>query len=101
MAYLDRTLGELGLEPRVAAPHRSRSVRSLPLPPGVTYDPLHDALKRQGYVIYAGLGNAAKSSFRVCALGNISLEALSGFTQCLAETLDRLAPHGAAKDNVR
>ncbi len=100
MAFLDRALSDLGLEPRVASPYRSRSVRSLPLPPGIAYDPLHDALKRQGYVIYAGLGNAAKTSFRVCALGNISLETLEGFAKCLRDTLHELALHGAAKDTA-
>jgi 2-aminoethylphosphonate-pyruvate transaminase len=91
MEFLDQELSKLGLEARVAAPHRSRSVRSLTLPLGITYDALHDALKREGYVIYAGLGSAAKSSFRVCTLGNISINALAGFAQCLETTLSRLA----------
>jgi 2-aminoethylphosphonate-pyruvate transaminase len=54
-------------------------VRSLPLPPGVGYDELHDRLKAQGYIIYAGLGDAAKTSFRVCALGALTVDALRGF----------------------
>jgi 2-aminoethylphosphonate-pyruvate transaminase len=79
MAYLDREFERLGLTPVVAAEHRSASVRSLPLPSGVRYEDLHDALKARGYVIYAGLGQAATTSFRVCALGNLEIGALQGF----------------------
>lgn len=87
MDYLDAALSELGLEPRVAAGHRSRCVRSLPLPDGIDYDTLHDELKLRGYVIYAGLGDAAKTSFRVCALGAIKIEALQGFVAALEQTI--------------
>jgi 2-aminoethylphosphonate-pyruvate transaminase len=54
-------------------------VRSLPLPQGIEYGELHDALKADGYVIYAGLGDAAKTSFRVCTLGAMEIGALEGF----------------------
>jgi len=87
MAFLDQELRQIGLVPRVAPAHRSHSVRSLPLPPGIPYDPLHDALKGRGYVIYAGLGDAATTSFRICALGNISIDVLAGFMTCLRQTL--------------
>jgi 2-aminoethylphosphonate-pyruvate transaminase len=89
MDYLDRQFARLGLEPRVAAEHRSRSVRSLPLPPGIAYEELHDALKEEGYITYAGLGEAAKTSFRICALGALTIESLSGFIAALERTLAR------------
>jgi 2-aminoethylphosphonate-pyruvate transaminase len=93
MEYLDGELSRLGLEPRVAREYRSRSVRSLPLPSGVTYDALHDAVKQEGYVIYGGLGEAAKTSFRVCALGALKIEALQGFVAALEGVLaSRTAP---------
>jgi len=85
--YLDREFSRLGLEPRVPREHRSRSVRSLPLPPGITYDALHDAAKKEGYIIYGGLGEAAKTSFRVCALGALKIEALQGFVAVLERAL--------------
>lgn len=78
MAYLDSALSRLGLEARVAPAHRSSSVRSLPLPAGVDYRTLHDRLKARGYVIYAGLGDAADSTFRICAMGNVTVPALGG-----------------------
>lgn len=88
-ACLDAAFSRLGLEPRVAPDQRSRSVRSLPLPEGIDYDALHDALKREGYIIYAGIGDAAKTTFRVCALGALSVAALEGFTAALEQVMAR------------
>jgi 2-aminoethylphosphonate-pyruvate transaminase len=88
--YLDRAFGGMGLEPRVAPPYRSRSVRSLPLPRGIGYDALHDAMKTEGFVICGGLGEAAKTSFRVCALGALKIAALEGFMGVLAGVVDRV-----------
>jgi 2-aminoethylphosphonate-pyruvate transaminase len=85
--YLDASFARLGMEPRVAPAHRSRSVRSLPLPDGIDYDGLHDRLKAEGYIIYAGLGDAAKTTFRVCALGAITVEALQGFVAALERAM--------------
>lgn len=84
---LDAAFSRLGLEPRVAPAHRSRSVRSLPLPEGIAYDTLHDRLKAEGYIIYAGLGDAAKSTFRVCALGALTVDALAGFSAALERAI--------------
>jgi 2-aminoethylphosphonate-pyruvate transaminase len=87
VAYLDAEFARLGLEPIVAAPHRSSSVRSLPLPAGVAYEGLHDAVKRDGYVIYAGLGDAARTNFRVCTLGAMEIGALEGFVASLERAI--------------
>jgi 2-aminoethylphosphonate-pyruvate transaminase len=87
MDYLDSAFSKLGLEPRIAPGHRSRSVRSLPLPEEIAYQELHDAMKQAGYVIYAGLGDASETTFRVCALGALSVEALEGFIESLSHTL--------------
>jgi 2-aminoethylphosphonate-pyruvate transaminase len=89
MAYLDGEFTRLGIEPRVAPAHRSGSVRSLPLPPGIDYDTLHEAVKAEGYVIYAGLGTSAQTSFRVCALGALKVEALEGFIAALERAISR------------
>jgi 2-aminoethylphosphonate-pyruvate transaminase len=89
MDFLDRELARLGLQPRVDPLYRSRSVRCLPLPDGIGYDELHDAVRRDGYVIYGGLGEAAKTSFRVCALGALKIDALAGFIASLEGAIDR------------
>ncbi len=87
MAYLDREFARLGLEPIVPSDQRSGSVRSLPLPAGVRYDDLHDAVKADGFVIYAGLGEAAATNFRVCALGALEVGALEGFVDSLERAI--------------
>jgi 2-aminoethylphosphonate-pyruvate transaminase len=88
VAFLDAAFGKLRLEPTVAAPNRSSSVRSLKLPHGVAYETLHDALKRDGYIVYAGLGDAARTTFRVCTLGAMELEVLAGFVESLTRALE-------------
>lgn len=95
MERLDAGLGALGLEPIVASAHRSSSIRCLPLPPGVEYAALHDALKARGYVIYAGLGEAARSTFRICALGELDAVAMDGVVATLSAALGPLAPMAA------
>jgi 2-aminoethylphosphonate-pyruvate transaminase len=95
MAFLDDALGRLGLEPIVAPEHRSASVRALPLPDGVGYGDLHDALRDAGYVIYGGLGTAAQTTFRVCALGAIEVDALRDFVDVLEAVLLSRAPIAA------
>ena len=42
------------------------------LPPGVTYPALHDAMKRRGYIIYAGQGKIATYGFRVANMGTLT-----------------------------
>ena len=37
----------------------------------VTYDALHDAMKRRGYIIYAGQGEIARYGFRVANMGTL------------------------------
>jgi aspartate aminotransferase-like enzyme len=50
---------------------------------------VHDTLKAEGYIIYGGLGEAAKTSFRVCALGALTIEALQGFIAALERAISR------------
>jgi 2-aminoethylphosphonate-pyruvate transaminase len=39
---------------------------------GLTYDSLHDAMKRRGYVIYAGQGDLRTYAFRVANMGTLT-----------------------------
>src|SRR5205085_7203349 len=55
----------LGLEILVEPAHRSNSISMIYLPEGITYTELHDALKEDGFVIYAGQGDLAKTFFRI------------------------------------
>jgi 2-aminoethylphosphonate-pyruvate transaminase len=42
------------------------------LPQGIGYDPLHDALKARGFVIYAGQGDLSKILFRISTMGDVA-----------------------------
>jgi 2-aminoethylphosphonate-pyruvate transaminase len=96
VAFLDEAFARLGLQPLVAAENRSSSVRSLGLPGGTSYEDLHDAIKRDGYVIYAGLGEAAKTTFRVCTLGALEIDALAGFIASLEAALGEANSAGSS-----
>ncbi len=57
----------------VVPPQQSSVVlRAYALPSGIAYEPLHDALKAHGFVIYAGQGDLSKRLFRVSTMGDLS-----------------------------
>lgn len=56
----------------ILPPEQSSVVlRAYGLPTGIAYEPLHDALKAQGFVIYAGQGDLSKQLFRISTMGDI------------------------------
>ena len=71
-AIVRRGLANLGFELLLAEPLRSTTLTSVKLPLGVSYERLHDALKRSGFVIYAGQGPLASFIFRVAAMGDVA-----------------------------
>jgi 2-aminoethylphosphonate-pyruvate transaminase len=66
-----RGLTNLGLQLLLPPAVRSNTLTSIHLPPGIEYSQLHDALKRSGFVIYAGQGPLASSIFRVATMGDV------------------------------
>ena len=82
-------LGALGLEVLVPEGARSSILTTFRLPAGVTYDALHDAMKRRGYIIYAGQGPIRSYAFRVANMGTLTPADMKGvvdaFAACLAE----------------
>jgi 2-aminoethylphosphonate-pyruvate transaminase len=71
-------LGTLGLEILVPEAARSNILTTFRLPAGVTYDALHDAMKRRGYVIYAGQGPLKTYAFRVSNMGTLTPDDMRG-----------------------
>ncbi|HEX2829945.1 MAG TPA: aminotransferase class V-fold PLP-dependent enzyme [Burkholderiales bacterium] len=75
--YLDRsttvrrTLAGLGIETLVPVADCSSMLTGFKLPEGESYDRLHDSLKAQGYVIYAGQGAFNGRIFRIATMGEI------------------------------
>jgi len=65
-------LKALGLRLLLPPELLSTTMTSICLPRGVSYPSLHDRLKEQGFVIYAGQGPLAGSLFRVAAMGDVA-----------------------------
>lgn len=95
-AFVREGFDKLGLTMPIAPEHRANTVNLLHMPPGVTYDQLHDELKDAGFVIYAGQGKLAQEYFRICTMGEIAWEDLERLIVTLDEVLARLVPGRAS-----
>jgi 2-aminoethylphosphonate-pyruvate transaminase len=62
----------MGIKPLLTAESSSVVLNAYYLPEGFSYEEFHDELKAQGFVIYAGQGDLAKSIFRVSTMGAIA-----------------------------
>jgi 2-aminoethylphosphonate-pyruvate transaminase len=86
---LRRGMAALGFEILVPEGARSHMLTTFRLLPGLGYDALHDAMKRRGYVIYAGQGDIRTYAFRVSNMGTLTPKDMDGvvtaFAECLAE----------------
>ena len=60
---------------------------SYELPANRTYAELHDGLKQQGFVIYAGQGELAKRIFRISTMGAISEADMQRFLAAFASVV--------------
>jgi len=64
-------LAQLGIEGLLTPQQSSVVLRAYQLPRGIDYPKLHDALKADGFVIYAGQGDLARTLFRIATMGEI------------------------------
>jgi 2-aminoethylphosphonate-pyruvate transaminase len=78
-------LATLGIEPVLTPEQSSVVLRSYKLPPGTTYSKLHDGLKAEGFVIYAGQGELAKKLFRISTMGNVTSADMNRLLKCFAQ----------------
>jgi 2-aminoethylphosphonate-pyruvate transaminase len=85
-------MAEIGLQPIVPPPWRSNTLTTFPLPEGVAYDRLHDAMKRRGYVIYAGQGDLKRWAFRIANLGTLTPDDMRGVVAAIRASIDELSP---------
>ena len=65
-------LARLGIAGLLAAADSSVVLRAYHLPQGISYPVLHDALKTDGFVIYAGQGDLSRTLFRISTMGEIN-----------------------------
>ena len=61
----------LKIKPCLEINESSCVLNSFYLPKGINYNKLHDELKKDGFIIYAGQGGLKKSFFRISCMGNI------------------------------
>jgi len=80
MAALIRDrMAKLSVKPVLTPDRQSNSLTAYYLPEALSYPVLHDRLKDQGYVIYAGQGNLENRIFRVANMGALTEEQFTGF----------------------
>jgi 2-aminoethylphosphonate-pyruvate transaminase len=80
-------LAALGIAAAVPAAESSVVLRAYKLPAGLSYTHLHDALKADGFVIYAGQGNLSKSLFRISTMGAVTSSDIERLLRCFARLL--------------
>jgi 2-aminoethylphosphonate-pyruvate transaminase len=78
-------LARLGIEPLIAPEQSSVVLRAYNLPRGSTYSGLHDALKAEGFVIYAGQGDLSRTLFRISTMGEVTAVDLNRLLKCCAQ----------------
>ena len=85
----------LGFEILVPEGARSNILTTFRLLPGLAYDPLHDAMKRRGYIIYAGQGDIRTYAFRVSNMGTLTPTDMGRVVEAFAASLEELGCRAA------
>jgi 2-aminoethylphosphonate-pyruvate transaminase len=80
-------LAALGVSAAIPADESSVVLRAYHLPAGLAYAQLHDALKADGFVIYAGQGNLSNTLFRISTMGNLASADIDRLVVCFARLL--------------
>lgn len=87
MATLIRErMAKMGIKPVLTPERQSNSITAYYLPEGLTYQLLHDRLKTQGYVIYAGQGNLENKIFRVANMGALTEAQFNSFLDAFEQS---------------
>ena len=80
-------LASLGVMPLLPDGQSSVVLRAYRLPQGLDYTRLHDALKAEGFVIYAGQGGLARRIFRISTMGELGLDDMDRLVAAFARIL--------------
>jgi 2-aminoethylphosphonate-pyruvate transaminase len=89
-AVLRAGMARLGFSILVPPGARSNILTTFRLLPGLGYDALHDAMKRRGYIIYAGQGDIRTYAFRVSNMGTLTPRDMEAVVAAFAEALGEL-----------
>ncbi len=80
-------LDKLGIEALLRAEDCSCVLNAFKLPTGIQYQSLHDELKKNGFVIYAGQGELSKTLFRISCMGEIMQQDMERFVTVMGSIL--------------
>jgi 2-aminoethylphosphonate-pyruvate transaminase len=80
-------LARLGIEAVLSPTESSVVLRAYRLPDGVVYTRLHDALKAEGFVIYAGQGGLSATLFRISTMGAMNAADIDRLLVCFERFL--------------
>ena len=83
-------MGALGFSILVPEHARSSILTTFRLLPGLAYDALHDAMKRRGFIIYAGQGEIRRYAFRVANMGTLTPGDMRAVVEAVADSLKEL-----------
>jgi 2-aminoethylphosphonate-pyruvate transaminase len=89
-------MARLGFSILVEEGARSSILTTFRLLPGLAYEPLHDAMKRRGYIIYAGQGDIRRYAFRVSNMGTLDPKDIAGVVEAFSASLAELHIRPAA-----
>ncbi len=84
---LRHALADLELDLLLPTAFLSNTITCAKLPAGVPYEQIHERMREEGYVLYAGPGDLRKTAFRVSNMGRISTEALGRFGPALERSI--------------
>jgi 2-aminoethylphosphonate-pyruvate transaminase len=80
-------LAALKIDTVIPPDQSSVVLRAYDLPAGITYARMHDALKDDGFVIYAGQEYLAKTLFRISTMGKLGVPDVDRLLSCFARLL--------------
>jgi 2-aminoethylphosphonate-pyruvate transaminase len=87
-AMIRDRLRALGIKPVLPPELQSNTITCFHMPAGLSYQTLHDRLKEQGYVIYAGQGPLEGKTFRVANMGVLTVGNVQGFLRAFEQALE-------------
>jgi 2-aminoethylphosphonate-pyruvate transaminase len=90
-AEIGAVLATCGVEPLLPDGEGSAAMTAYRLPVGTSYAALHSALKREGFIIYAGQGPLSEQVFRIAHMGDIRDTDVQRLTSALRGFLKRAA----------
>lgn len=87
MDLVRREFENLKINPCLNRDKSSCVLNSFYLPEGISYQKLHDELKKEGFIIYAGQGGLKKSFFRISCMGDILEDDIKRFILVIKKIL--------------